>query len=201
MNRDDLSEKLLDIKREKGWTWKYICEQIGGMSPIMVTGAVLGQQKMTKPQVRALRDSLYMTDDIPDSALEGDPPYVRPAEGSDAMEYLRARGRVLDGPLPVRVVRPTPAADRLRVAASGLMRTHAWRAMSPDSTRRPAARQPRDMASIQDRARRKALSDRARRCLCDRESAVRWRNVWRTRVVRRSSLGRQGRRFKESPYK
>ena len=25
------------------------------------------------------------------------------------MEYLRARGRVLDGPLPVRVVRPTPA--------------------------------------------------------------------------------------------
>jgi pyruvate dehydrogenase E1 component len=59
--------------------------------------------------VRALRDRLYMTDDIPDSVLEGDPPYVRPAEGSDAMEYLRARGRVLDGPLPVRVVRPTPA--------------------------------------------------------------------------------------------
>ena len=50
-----------------------------------------------------------MTDDIPDAALEGDPPYIRPAEGSDAMEYLRARGRVLDGPLPVRVVRPTPA--------------------------------------------------------------------------------------------
>jgi len=50
MNRTDLTEKLLDIKREKGWTWKYICEQIGGMSPIMVTGAVLGQQKMTKPQ-------------------------------------------------------------------------------------------------------------------------------------------------------
>ena len=39
MNRSDLTEKLLDIKREKGWTWKYICEQIGGMSPILVTGA------------------------------------------------------------------------------------------------------------------------------------------------------------------
>ena len=25
MNRADLTEKLLDIKREKGWTWKYIC--------------------------------------------------------------------------------------------------------------------------------------------------------------------------------
>jgi cyanate lyase len=49
MKRTDLTEKLLDIKREKGWTWKYICEQIGGMSPVLVTGAVLGQHKMTKP--------------------------------------------------------------------------------------------------------------------------------------------------------
>ena len=50
MTRSDLTEKLLDIKREKGWTWKYICEQIGGMSPILVTGAILGQMKLTKPQ-------------------------------------------------------------------------------------------------------------------------------------------------------
>jgi cyanate lyase len=50
MTRADLTEKLLDIKREKGWTWKYICEQIGGMSPILVTGAILGQMKLTKPQ-------------------------------------------------------------------------------------------------------------------------------------------------------
>jgi cyanate lyase len=49
MTRAGLTEKLLDIKREKEWTWKYICEQIGGMSPVMITGAVLGQQKMTKP--------------------------------------------------------------------------------------------------------------------------------------------------------
>ena len=63
-------------------------------------------KKMTKPQLRALRDRLYLTDDIPDSALEGDPPYVRPAEGSDAMEYLRARGRVQSGPVPTRRVKP-----------------------------------------------------------------------------------------------
>ena len=50
MTRSDLTEKLLDIKREKGWTWKYICEQIGGMSPILITGAILGQMKLTKPQ-------------------------------------------------------------------------------------------------------------------------------------------------------
>ena len=53
MKRSDLTEKLLDIKREKGWTWKYICEQIGGMSPVMITGAILGNHKMTKPQAAA----------------------------------------------------------------------------------------------------------------------------------------------------
>ena len=50
MTREGLTEKLLDIKREKGWTWKYICSEIGGASPILVTGAILGQMKLTKPQ-------------------------------------------------------------------------------------------------------------------------------------------------------
>ena len=53
MKREDLTEKLLDIKREKAWTWKYICDEIGGMSPVMITGGVLGQQKMTKPMAAA----------------------------------------------------------------------------------------------------------------------------------------------------
>jgi cyanate lyase len=50
MKRADLTEKILDIKREKGWKWKYICDQIGGMSPMLITGALLGQMKLTKPQ-------------------------------------------------------------------------------------------------------------------------------------------------------
>jgi cyanate lyase len=50
MKRADLTEKLLDIKREKGWSWKHICETIGGMSPVLITGAILGQHKLTKPQ-------------------------------------------------------------------------------------------------------------------------------------------------------
>jgi cyanate lyase len=32
MLRSDLTEKLLDIKREKGWSWKYICDKVGGYS-------------------------------------------------------------------------------------------------------------------------------------------------------------------------
>lgn len=49
MKREDLTEKLLDIKREKGWTWAYICSEIGGMSPVLIVGALLGQHKLVKP--------------------------------------------------------------------------------------------------------------------------------------------------------
>ena len=44
MKRSDLTEKLLDIKRENGWSWKYICEKIGGYSEVLITGAILGQR-------------------------------------------------------------------------------------------------------------------------------------------------------------
>jgi cyanate lyase len=50
MNRFDLTEKLLDIKREKGWSWKHICEKIGGYSDVLIVGAILGQMKLTRPQ-------------------------------------------------------------------------------------------------------------------------------------------------------
>ena len=50
MKREDLTEKLLDIKREKGWTWRHICEEIGGMSDVLIVGALLGQMKLVKPQ-------------------------------------------------------------------------------------------------------------------------------------------------------
>lgn len=49
MTRAQLTEKILDIKREKNLTWKQICEEIGGMSPTLVVGALLGQMKLVKP--------------------------------------------------------------------------------------------------------------------------------------------------------
>jgi cyanate lyase len=49
MKRSDLTEKILDIKREKGWSWSYICEEIGGMSPVLVVGALIGEHKLVKP--------------------------------------------------------------------------------------------------------------------------------------------------------
>ena len=50
MKREDLTEKILDIKREKGWSWSQIAAEIGGYSPILITAALLGQMRLTKPQ-------------------------------------------------------------------------------------------------------------------------------------------------------
>jgi cyanate lyase len=53
MKREALTEKILDIKREKEWKWSYICEKIGGFSPTLIVGALMGQMKLTKPQAQA----------------------------------------------------------------------------------------------------------------------------------------------------
>ena len=53
MRREELSEKILDIKREKGFTWKHICGEIGGFSPMLIVAALLGQMKLTKPQAES----------------------------------------------------------------------------------------------------------------------------------------------------
>jgi cyanate lyase len=50
MKRSDLTEKILDIKRERGWTWKFIAAEISGMSPSLIVGALLGQMKLVRPQ-------------------------------------------------------------------------------------------------------------------------------------------------------
>ncbi|MGJ4931529.1 cyanase [Bradyrhizobium sp. HKCCYLS2038] len=50
MKRRDLTEKLLDIKREKHLSWRHICDEIGGHSEVLIVGAILGQMKLTKPQ-------------------------------------------------------------------------------------------------------------------------------------------------------
>jgi cyanate lyase len=49
MQRADLTEKILDIKRERGWSWRHICDEIGGVSDTLIIGALLGQMKLVKP--------------------------------------------------------------------------------------------------------------------------------------------------------
>jgi cyanate lyase len=52
VKREDLTEKILDVKRQKGWSWKHVCDEIGGISPSLIVGALLGQMKLVKPLAR-----------------------------------------------------------------------------------------------------------------------------------------------------
>jgi cyanate lyase len=61
MKRADLTEKILDIKRDKGLSWAEIAAAIGGHSPILITAALLGQMKLTKPQAEKAADLFSLT--------------------------------------------------------------------------------------------------------------------------------------------
>jgi pyruvate dehydrogenase E1 component len=100
-------------KTVKGWT----------LGPeIEARNATHQIKKMTRAQLLALRDRLYLQEEIPDEALDADqPPYYRPPVGSAAHEYLSARRQVLAGPLPSRVVRPRPAPAPAPTVFSDLM--------------------------------------------------------------------------------
>jgi pyruvate dehydrogenase E1 component len=64
-------------------------------------------KKMTKDQLLALRDRLYMHDEIPDSSFDGDvPPYFRPSEDSVEYHYMMERRRALGGSIPKRRSHP-----------------------------------------------------------------------------------------------
>lgn len=62
MKRQDLTDKLLDIKREKDWTWNHICAAIGGMSPVLITAAILGQMRFSKAQAEAAKTLFALSD-------------------------------------------------------------------------------------------------------------------------------------------
>jgi pyruvate dehydrogenase E1 component len=92
------SPTVILAKTIKGWTLGPTIEARNATHQI---------KKMTKDELRRLRDRLYLHDEIPDEALDADlPPYYRPPEDSPEMQYLRERRRALDGSLPKRVVRP-----------------------------------------------------------------------------------------------
>ena len=61
MTREQLTEKILDLKRENGWSWKYICEKIGGFSEVLIVGACLGQHKLSKPQALRAQELFGLT--------------------------------------------------------------------------------------------------------------------------------------------
>ncbi|HEX9846787.1 MAG TPA: pyruvate dehydrogenase (acetyl-transferring), homodimeric type [Acidimicrobiia bacterium] len=63
-------------------------------------------KELTNQQLRTLRATLHLEEEVPDEALQGDrePPYLRPGPGTPEYDYLMARRNELGGPLPQRVV-------------------------------------------------------------------------------------------------
>jgi cyanate lyase len=138
MTRAELTEKLLDIKREKGWTWKYICDEIGGMSPVLITGAVLGQMKMTKPQA-AKAAEMFGLSKSEQTLLNEVPNRGSPMPPTDPLIYRFYELVMVNGPaLKVLIEeefgdgimsaidfdlqmerQPDPKGDRVRLSMSG----------------------------------------------------------------------------------
>src|SRR5260370_1382032 len=50
MTRDELTRKILSIKRAKSLSWKTIVAEVGGGSPVYLTAALMGQMKLRPEQ-------------------------------------------------------------------------------------------------------------------------------------------------------
>src|SRR6516165_5120081 len=97
MTRAELTEKLLGIKRENGWTWKHICAEIGGMSPVLITGAILGQMKLTKPQA-AKAAELFSLSKTEQALLNEVPHRGSPMPPTDPLIYRFYELVMVNGP-------------------------------------------------------------------------------------------------------
>jgi cyanate lyase len=97
MTRAQLTEKLLDIKREKGWSWALITGEIGGASPVLVVGAVLGQMKLTKPQAERAA-SLFGLSETEKRLLNEVPMRGNPMPPTDPLIYRFYELVMINGP-------------------------------------------------------------------------------------------------------
>jgi cyanate lyase len=69
MTRDELTRKILSIKRAKSLTWKAIVAEIGGDSAVYLTAALMGQMKLRPEQAeRAAR--LFELDEVEKRLLQ-----------------------------------------------------------------------------------------------------------------------------------
>lgn len=62
MKREEVTEKILDVKRIKGLSWKDICKKIDPkQSPVFLTAGLLGQMKLEPAQAAKAAKLLGLT--------------------------------------------------------------------------------------------------------------------------------------------
>jgi cyanate lyase len=138
MRREDLTEKILDIKREKGWSWKFITDEIGGMSPVLVVGALLGQMKLVKP-LAAKAAALFGLSPAEERMLNEVPHRGTPMPPTDPLIYRFFELVMVNGPAWKALIEeefgdgimsaidfdmeierlPNPKGDRVKITMSG----------------------------------------------------------------------------------
>src|SRR5215217_337315 len=138
MKRADLTEKILDIKREKGWTWKYIMDEIGGMSPTLIVSALLGQMKLIKP-LAAKAARLFELTPAEEAMLNEVPYRGTPMPPTDPLIYRFYELVMVNGPAWKALIEeefgdgimsaidfdmqmerlPNPKGDRVKITMSG----------------------------------------------------------------------------------
>ena len=140
MRRVDLTEKILDVKREKGWSWRQICDEIGGMSDVLIVGALLGQMKLVKAQTRRAAELFGLS--ASEEALLNEVPYRgtgTPMPPTDPLIYRFYEMVMVNGPAWKALIeeefgdgimsaidfdiaierQPNPKGDRVKIAMSG----------------------------------------------------------------------------------
>ena len=138
MTREQLTEKILDIKRSNGWSWKYICNEIGGMSPVLVVGALLGQMKLVKPLAKKAA-MLFGLSENEERMLNEVPNRGTPMPPTDPLIYRFYELVMVNGPawkaliedefgdgimsaidFDMQIERlPNPKGDRVKITMSG----------------------------------------------------------------------------------
>ena len=138
MRRDALTEKILDSKRSKGWSWKQITEDIGGMSPLLVVGALLGQMKLVKPLAKKAAALFGLSEDE-ERMLNEVPNRGMPMPPTDPLLYRFYELVMVNGPALKALIeeefgdgimsaidfdmeverQPDPKGDRVRITMSG----------------------------------------------------------------------------------
>ena len=138
MKREELTERILDIKREKNWSWSYNAGEIGGMSPVLIVGALLGQMKLVKPLAKKAA-ALFDLSDAEERMLNEVPYRGSPMPPTDPLLYRFFELVIVNGPalkalieeefgdgimsaidFDLEIARePNPKGDLVRLAMSG----------------------------------------------------------------------------------
>ena len=138
MRREQLTEKILDIKRHKGWSWKHITEEIGGVSPVLIVGALLGQMKLVRPLAKNAAQLFGLTDEE-ERMLNEIPNRGTPMPPTDPLLYRFYELVMVNGPALKALIEeefgdgimsaidfdmemerlPNPKGDRVKVTMSG----------------------------------------------------------------------------------